>query len=123
MDEIRVRRARVRAWRRGIREADLILGPFADSRAAALSPTELASFERLLEENDQDVYAWIVGTAPVPAEFDDDVLAQLRAHAGLSNTVIAGRQSRRPMHTGAGVAARERGQCSGGRRERGGGDE
>jgi antitoxin CptB len=82
MDELRVRRARVRAWRRGIREADLILGPFADERAAAMSPAELASFERLLEENDQDVYAWIVGTAPVPAEFDDDLLAQLRAAAG-----------------------------------------
>jgi antitoxin CptB len=49
-----------------------------------MSPAELASFERLLEENDHDVFAWIVGTAPVPAEFDDNLLAQLRAAIGLA---------------------------------------
>ncbi|HXV00037.1 MAG TPA: succinate dehydrogenase assembly factor 2 [Caulobacteraceae bacterium] len=81
MDDPRIRRVRVRAWRRGFREADLILGPFADSRAAVMSPAELASFERLLEQNDHDVYAWIVGSASVPAEFDDELMAQLRAAA------------------------------------------
>ena len=88
MNEANVRRARLRAWRRGFREADLILGPFADARAAAMSATELARFERLLEENDQDIYAWIIGTAPTPAEFDDALMADLRASA---NAVPAAR--------------------------------
>ena len=84
VNEDHVKRARLRAWRRGFREADLILGPFADAHAAAMTPAELAQFERLLEQNDHDVYAWIVGAAPVPAEFDDTLLADLRAsaHAG-----------------------------------------
>jgi antitoxin CptB len=81
MDEARLKRAKLRAWRRGFREADLILGPFADARLAAMSEAELASFERLLEVNDQDLYAWIVGAAPTPAEFDDAVMASLRQSA------------------------------------------
>jgi len=78
MDEARVKRARLRAWRRGFREADLILGPFADARAATMSPEDLTSFERILEANDQDVYAWIVGAQPAPTEYDGPVLAALR---------------------------------------------
>ena len=78
-DETRVKRARARAWRRGFREADLILGPFADAALPGLGAVGLEQFERLLDENDHDVYAWIVGAAPAPAEFDNEVMAALRA--------------------------------------------
>ncbi len=81
MDEARVKRARLRAWRRGFREADLILGPFADARVESMNDAELASFERLLEANDHDLYAWIVGGASPPAELDDSVLAALKTSA------------------------------------------
>ena len=80
--ETRVRRARVRAWRRGFREADLILGPFADTRLAEMTGEQLGQFERLLEENDHDVYAWIIGAAPAPTEFDNEIMAALRASVG-----------------------------------------
>ena len=75
------KRARLRAWRRGFREADLILGPFADARVSSMSEEELASFERLLEVSDRDLYDWIVGAAPPPAEHDDGVLAALKESA------------------------------------------
>ncbi len=78
MDEQRLNRLRFRAWRRGFREADLILGGFADACARGLSDAELDSFERLLEQPDHDVYGWILGR-PAPAAFDDAVLARLRA--------------------------------------------
>jgi antitoxin CptB len=77
-DEVRLKRARVRAWRRGFREADLILGPFADTQLGAMGTEALGHFERLLEENDAQVYAWIAGTAPAPAEFDTEVMTALR---------------------------------------------
>ena len=80
--EMRLKRARLRAWRRGFREADLILGPFADGRLPGMGEVALSQFERLLEENDQHVYAWIVGSAPPPAEFDNEVMAALRASVG-----------------------------------------
>lgn len=81
MNEARVKRARLRAWRRGFREADLILGPFADMRLSSMTEAELASFERLLEVGDHDLYAWIVGAETPPAEYDDGVLEALRASA------------------------------------------
>jgi antitoxin CptB len=79
MDETRLKRVRFRAWRRGFREADLILGPFADSRAKLMSEEKLGRFERLLDQADHDIYAWIVKSVAVPPEFDDDLLAELRA--------------------------------------------
>ncbi len=81
MDETRIGRVRYRAWRRGFREADLILGPFADSHARGMSEAELTGFERLLDQTDHDIYAWITGAAPVPAQFDDALMARLRAFA------------------------------------------
>lgn len=64
--EERRRRLHFRAWRRGIREMDLILGRFADEHLHRLSGEELAAFERLLDLPDQDLYRWIRGEEPVP---------------------------------------------------------
>ena len=60
--EIRLKRLRIRSWRRGTREMDLILGPFADGPLPGLD-----AYEALLEEADPDLYQWITGAAP-PAE-------------------------------------------------------
>ena len=64
----RLRRLRMRAWRRGTREMDLILGPFADARLDVMTASELDAFEAVLSENDQDLYAWVSGAARPPAE-------------------------------------------------------
>jgi antitoxin CptB len=79
MDDIRLKRIRLRAWRRGFREADLILGPFADQYGPSLTEAQLDAFEALLNEADQDVYGWIIGREPAPAPHDTDVLAMLKA--------------------------------------------
>ncbi len=57
--ENRLRRLRMRSWRRGTKEMDLLLGPYADARLEALSADELDLYERLLEESDQDLYLWV----------------------------------------------------------------
>ena len=72
-DETRIKRLRMRSWRRGMKEMDLILGPFADAHAAGLDAGLLAQYEALLEENDQDLYAWILARmhgreVPVPTD-------------------------------------------------------
>ena len=64
--ETRLKRLRMRAWRRGTKEMDLILGPFAEDRLGGLDPEALDRFEALLEENDQDLYAWVTGAAGAP---------------------------------------------------------
>lgn len=75
----RLKKLKFRAWRRGFREADLILGPFADQRVADLDVRSLDDFEQLLDQPDHDLYAWIIGQAPTPAEFDTPVLDLIKA--------------------------------------------
>jgi antitoxin CptB len=57
----RRRRALFRAWRRGMREMDLILGGFADTHIDTLDDHDLADFEALLEVADDELYAWVTG--------------------------------------------------------------
>jgi antitoxin CptB len=79
MDDVRRKRARYRAWHRGFREADLILGPFADRYCPEFSEEQLDAFERLLELPDPDLYGWIVGAIPTPPEHDGEILNLLKA--------------------------------------------
>ncbi len=65
--ETRLRRIRIRSWRRGIREMDLILGGFADAELAGLDRDEIDAFECLLSEDDHDVYQWVAGRNEAPA--------------------------------------------------------
>lgn len=78
MDDRR-KKLKFRAWRRGFREIDLILGNFADRHLATLTETQVDEFERLLDAPDQDVYDWITEQAPPPAEYDTQTLALIRA--------------------------------------------
>lgn len=78
--EIRQKRLAMRAWRRGTKEMDLILGRYADARLAAMAPAALDAFEALLEENDHDLYPWITGQAPPPARHAA-LLAEIGAFA------------------------------------------
>lgn len=76
----RLGRIAFRAWRRGFREADLVLGPFVDRLGATLDKAELTALEALLaEDDDHALYAWIIGTAPPPAHHDTPVLGKIRA--------------------------------------------
>ncbi len=65
--EIRIKRLRMRSWRRGMKEMDLIFGGFADARLADLPSETLDRYETLLDENDQDIYKWVSGAEPTPS--------------------------------------------------------
>ena len=80
--DIRRRKALYRAWHRGLREVDLILGAFADSEIARLGDAELDLFEKLMDEADGDILKWVTGEKPVPAEHDTAVFARVCAYRG-----------------------------------------
>jgi len=68
-----------RAWRRGFREADLVLGPFAEQVGPTLTTAELDHLEALLaEDDDHRLYAWIIGSEPTPPEHDTALLGKVR---------------------------------------------
>ena len=78
LDERR-RKLLFRAWRRGVREMDLIVGRFADAHIAALNEPALDDFERLIEVPNAELYAWVSGSEAVPQAKDSAVLRQLIA--------------------------------------------
>lgn len=82
--EIRLKRLRIRCWRRGTREMDLILGGFADKGVHALDDGELDALEGLLDENDNDLYTWVAGTRPVP-EIHASIIGRLRRFHGITD--------------------------------------
>lgn len=74
----RIRRLKFRAWHRGTREADYMIGGFFDRYHATWSAAEIDWFEALLEEDDVDVMAWALGTAAVPARFAGAQIAAMQ---------------------------------------------
>jgi antitoxin CptB len=88
--DARLKKLRFRAWRRGFREADLILGPFADKHVQSFSPDELDWFEALLEVPDHDLFGWIVGTAPTPPAFDGEIMNRIKAFAAEAGAAQGG---------------------------------
>ncbi|MBI1400480.1 succinate dehydrogenase assembly factor 2 [Hyphomonas sp.] len=78
-DEIRRKKLKFRAWRRGFREMDLLIGSFADAQIDSFDAVGLDEFERLLAVPDWEVYAWLIGQTPVPDTYAGPVLDQLIA--------------------------------------------
>jgi antitoxin CptB len=79
--DARRRRLLYRAWHRGTREMDLIMGRFADAMIGTLTEAEIDEFEQLSEQPEPDLYAWITGDRPVPLEHDTAVFNKLRSFA------------------------------------------
>lgn len=76
--EGRKQRSKFRAWHRGTREADYMMGGFFDRYHESWGEEELRWFEALLEEDDVDVMAWAMGTAPVPLRFEGPMIEQMQ---------------------------------------------
>ena len=76
--DIRVKRLKFRAWHRGMREVDLLLGNFADRHLDSFSPDQLSEFERILDIEDPYLYAWLSGAAALPEEENSAVMQLLK---------------------------------------------
>ena len=81
---IRRKRLRYRAWHRGTKEMDLILGPFADANVEAYDEAALDRLESLMDEEDPPLLKWVMRQEEPPAHVDVEFL----------NLVIADHQSR-----------------------------
>lgn len=73
--EVRLKRLRMRSWRRGTREMDLLLGPYADERLGGMEPATLDLYEALIAEADTDLHTWMMGRAAPPEAYRPLVLA------------------------------------------------
>jgi antitoxin CptB len=75
--DIRLKRLRFRAWHRGTKEADLMVGGFFDTCADRWSDTEIAWFERLMDEEDVDIMGWAIGTIPIPDRWQGPMMERM----------------------------------------------
>jgi antitoxin CptB len=78
-DTVRRRKLVFRAWHRGMREVDLLLGRFADARVPDMGEENLAAFEALLDVPDPQILAWITGEEEVPREQNSRFMRELIA--------------------------------------------
>ena len=76
--DARRRRLLFRSWHRGTREADLIMGRFADAHIEALGEADLEQYEHLLDALETDLLSWMTGVVAVPAEHDTAMFRRVR---------------------------------------------
>lgn len=76
---IRKKRLKFRSWHRGIKEADILLGSFADQFLHDMTDEQLDKYETLLREADSDLVAWITNDRPAPEHYDHDVMTMLKS--------------------------------------------
>lgn len=57
--EIQRKRLYMRSIRRGIKEMDLILMAFSDAHLQDMDADALSIYDKLLSENDHDLYQWV----------------------------------------------------------------
>ena len=77
--DVRRRRILFRAWHRGTREMDLMMGRFADSEVRSLSERDVADLEALLDLPDRDVFSWLTGELALPPAHDTPVFRKVLA--------------------------------------------
>jgi len=78
MDETRRKRLHFRAWHRGTREADYMIGCYFDSFHAEWDEAAFAWFEALIEEEDVDILGWALGTLSVPEEYAGPLMERMK---------------------------------------------
>lgn len=76
--EDRLKRLRFRAWHRGTREADYTMGCFFDRFHAGWDEAAFDWYEALLGQEDADILGWVMGTIPVPAEWQDPMMERMQ---------------------------------------------
>lgn len=74
---VRIRRLKYRSTHRGTKELDLLLGSFAAAELDRMTPQEVADYEAILDADENDIYQWLTGRAPVPPQHDNAVMARI----------------------------------------------
>ena len=77
-DDEQLKRLRYRAWHRGTREADMMVGGFFDAHHGQWGPMERDWVAGLLEEQDVDIMAWALGTAEPPERLRGPMIEALK---------------------------------------------
>ncbi|MBT4203175.1 succinate dehydrogenase assembly factor 2 [Hyphomicrobiales bacterium] len=78
MNNILIRKLIYRSWHRGTKELDMILGNFAESNLHNLNETELNEYLVILDEEDPDLYQWLVNNQNPNKNIDMNIINKIR---------------------------------------------
>lgn len=78
----RRRRLMFRAWHRGTKEADLMIGGFVKRNIAGFTEAELDELEAVLEHPDVDLADWLSGRRAIPAHVTTPMLERMALECG-----------------------------------------
>jgi antitoxin CptB len=96
-ESVRRKKLLFRAWHRGTREADLLLGHFAERHLAGFDSGQLDRFEALLELPDATLYDWIAGRDVPPEDQRSDVTRMLMDFRFIDPAPLAGEDGEKPQ--------------------------
>lgn len=77
--QARRKKLRLRCWRRGTKEMDLILGPYANARIDEMTEEELREFEAFIAREDTELYPLLIRPQGQRDDQADRVLTSIRA--------------------------------------------
>jgi antitoxin CptB len=78
----RRRRLMFRAWHRGTKEADLMIGGFVKRHIADFTEGELDELEAVLELPDVDLADWLSGRRAIPSHITTPMLERMAIECG-----------------------------------------
>jgi antitoxin CptB len=76
MDDRR-KRLMYQANHRGMMETDALVGGYAAKALAGMDDSELVEFERILDENDNDLLNWLLEREAIPDRIDGPMMQNL----------------------------------------------
>ena len=68
-----------RAWHRGIKEMDIVLGNFADAHLKSMDEADLDILEHLMDAPDRELFKWISGEVETPEHYRSHVMDRIQA--------------------------------------------
>ena len=74
----RLKRLKFRAWHRGTKEADLLIGGYFDLLSAGWDDAAIAWFEAPMNEEDVEIMGWAIGTIPVPPLWQGPMMTRMQ---------------------------------------------
>jgi antitoxin CptB len=78
--EIRRKRALYRAQHRGTQEMDILIGGFVADNLETLDAEMLDRLENLMDNEETDLQAWLMGQGDIPQDADRDLIDTIRNH-------------------------------------------
>ena len=79
-NNINYKKALYRSLHRGCKETDILLGKFAEAKLNELSETEFALYDEFIQEDDAEIYDWLLSATSTKEKYQNLILMIQQFH-------------------------------------------